>query len=268
LRVWKAKLSRRIAALDRVLQDPTVARANADFLQKGEKGCRRAFDKLHRRLSRYAVLEGVRTTHNPIAVWAMLKPREAVVIEPDHPSDAQDCVVVDYMLTRQSEWGTTIAMGLWTLEVPDHALGRGFMRAPGQDMEAAMLEAHHTTLRIRVARMKPHFADPSARFFLPAGPGVFVCSAHIRSDVSMDGGLQACIRAHTWLHRDQLSDNREAEIFMVDDIAGERLGEGYLLPMPLRVIEAMNVGRLTDTARVAVWVPGMPDTIAQPIGTA
>jgi hypothetical protein len=210
----------------------------------------------------------VRTTHDPITVWALLKAREAVVIEPDLPSDGQDCVVVDYMLTRQSEWGTTIAMGLWTLEVDDHALGRGFMRAPGQDMEAAMLEAHHAALRIRVARMKPYFADPSARFLLPAGPGVFVCSAHIRSDVSMDGGLQAHIRARTWLHRDQLSDNQESEIFIVDNIAGERLGEGYLLPMPLRVIEAVHAGPQTGMARVAVWAPGMPETIAQPIGTA
>jgi hypothetical protein len=121
---------------------------------------------------------------------------------------------------------------------------------------------------IRVARMKPYFADPSARFLLPAGPGVFVCSAHIRSDVSMDGGLQAHIRARTWLHRDQLSDNQESEIFIVDNIAGERLGEGYLLPMPLRVIEAVHAGPQTGMARVAVWAPGMPETIAQPIGTA
>jgi hypothetical protein len=72
-------------------------------------------------------LEGVRLDGAyPLAVWAVLKPREAVTKavmapggeeNPPAPRDAQDCVVVEYLVAGVLPGVIGWAAGLWTLEI-------------------------------------------------------------------------------------------------------------------------------------------------------
>ena len=79
-----------------------------------------------------------------------------------------------------------IAKGLWSIEVPDHALRRLLERAPGVDIDATLL-SHRAALRARPDdnEIAAAMVDPDMSFLLPAGPGVFVCVFRVGDDVNV-----------------------------------------------------------------------------------
>jgi hypothetical protein len=115
-------------------------------------GRQRAFAKIAKRIATTgATLEGIRLDgRSPCAVWSILKPRVSVRIEPDDPSDAQNCISVNYIYVGDLDGIPHRADGLWTLEIPDHALGRLLHRSPA-DPAVSIAAAHHAALRLRHA---------------------------------------------------------------------------------------------------------------------
>jgi hypothetical protein len=205
VRHWKAEAIKSYNRLQEVARrDDTLDLATELAAKTSIVGRRRAFQKIQARFARHAVLEGVRLMGpHPIAAWLVLEPREAVIVEADHPGLAQDCVVTNYLLAGKLPDNDRLAGGLWTLEVPDHALGRIVQRHRAADIGNVLAAAHHAALRLRSqTAMRSLYEDKS--FLLPAGAGVFVCKMTAGRNV-VDGGANVHVRAATWLHHDQLT---------------------------------------------------------------
>jgi hypothetical protein len=204
-----------------------------------------------------AFLEGVRVESDPLAVWSVIHPREAVRVGSDDPSFNQDCAAVDYLIIGLFPGHMPgCSGGLWTIEVAEHALGRLLQRKPRENVDAVLLEAHHNVLN---AVWREEFIDPYYRFLVPAGPGVFSSSMMHGEDVSAANTTMFHVYAGTWLHTDALHEDQEAAAaaFIVDGDCDEiRLGQGLLLPQLLRELTPCP-----DGITITSWAPGLPETL-------
>jgi hypothetical protein len=279
LRAWKRDFVKRHSSITAACTTPMMIKAMRGFARRGSVvGRRRAFDKLRRGFAPFATFDGVRLERDPLAVWHMLVARGSVVNAVDNPSRNQDCIAVYYVLVGDLPNKRAFAMGLWSLEVPDHAVGRLLQRDRHADINAVLGEAHRALLRIRSRRVHAHFQNPARRFFLPAGNGVLVCNVYItphRAENRDDAAISSerfniYARAWTWLHRDQLSEQQIGAILTDEGRPGERLGDGLLLPEPLRQVQVKS-DDATQTIRqlagqrvnlgVRAWGPGLPETV-------
>jgi hypothetical protein len=269
LRHWKAKLAQQYRVFDRTYRNPTALRPICeDFVKRSAAaGRRRAFAKLAAAFGAGATLEGLRLDgDSPLAVWSILKPREAVTVDADPESGlAQNCVTVNYVVAgvlpdRRGDRHYGLCEGLWTLEVPDHALGRCMARS-GLMPDAIIAAAHHNILRLRRTVVIPdNRLDQDRRFLVKAGPGGFVC--HLQSGPDLSLGMQPEVhaRSDTWLAADQLHDD---QILLVDDgQPGARLGDGWLVPAALR-----RIVRTGDRVDLLIWGE-LPELLAKPAGNA
>jgi hypothetical protein len=279
LRRWKSTLAERYRGFDAVYRgDRSTLRGLVDdFVRRGSPtGRRRAFAKLATAFGSGVTLEGLRTAGDahsdapPLAVWSLLKPRAAVVVEPRTPSLAQNCIAVNYVLAGWLPYwqgdhvvahAIGVAEGLWSLEIPDHALGRAMERS-GMLPDAIIHDAHHNLLRLRPEQL----ITRNRKFAVKAGAGGFICEMRFGSDVSYGDNLTVSVFAHTWVAEAML---RADQVLMIDDgIAGMRLSDTWLLPPQLRRlymgIDATGEAELvTDT-----WSPGLPAMLSQPAGRA
>jgi len=269
LRHWKEKLARQYRAIDRVVGNSArLSPVVEDMVKRGSlRGRHRAFEKIAQELGAGVVLEGLRLEGDyPVAVWSALKPRESLTVEALVESGlAQNCVTVNYVLAGVEPPGDRFGImdGLWTLELPDHALGRAIERSgllPG----ALIAEAHHNLLRLRTATIlqNDNSINSERRFLVKAGAGGFVCRIRAAPDISRGDAIQIHARSDTWLAEDML---RDEQILLADDDApGERLGDRLLLPAPLlRIVRDADMRLHT-----AVWAFGLPELLANPAGRA
>lgn len=272
LRQWKAELASSYAAFDRAFTAPEFEQAAGEFAaRKSITGRERAFARLHRLLTPTATLEGVRFGGNhPIAVWSILCPRKAVTTGKEDgsavdPALRQACVVLNYAIAYRSEGGARCGEGLWTLEVPDHALGRLTERSQASP-EAVIRAAHHNLLRLRIDQLASDGIIHTGRQFLVrGGDGGFVCSFRGGADASLGGEYSVNAFAHTWVGAEMLHHD---QVMLVDDGApGHRLGDGPLLPAPLRLFLPRETAAGREAA-LAVWAPGMPEILAATKGHA
>lgn len=263
LRQWKIALADRYRIVDRCMAGHALIADIKALCARGSRtGRQRAFTRINHALTTAgATLEGQRLDgKHPLAVWSILAPRDSVTVAPDDPSDAQNCVTVNYVLIGILDQGMAHrANGLWTLDIPDHALGRLLHRS-ASDPAASIAAAHHAALRLRYEDViRGGKIDPDFQFLLPAGPGAFVCSLLIGPDISIDGQQLLRLRVHTWLADDMLRDNQTS---LIDDgAAGHRLGDSWLLPAPLRRTVLEPGGKVRVILR---WAPGLLDTPATP----
>jgi hypothetical protein len=239
LRVWKAGLAKKWKYLDRLFMSKQLDRDAQRFCMKGSVlGRQRVFDRIVRALAPTgAVLVGARLDGNyPIAVWFIIKPRGSVNVAPlAHPSQHQDCVTANYLMVFKCERGFNLAEGLWTLEIPDHAMGR-LMHRSRDDPTAAVLDAHRAALRLRIDDLlEDGKLKDSTRFLLPAGKGAFIAGVTGGMDSDdLDAGYSAHIRCDTWIADDMMYDDQHK---LIDDGApGHRIGDSLLLPVPLRTV--------------------------------
>jgi hypothetical protein len=262
LRQWKAALAQQYLVFERAYRrrsewDPIVQ----DLVRRSsDTGRRRAFGKLAQLSGPAAILEGLRLDGpHPLAVWSLLKPRDSVVVDANPESGrAQDCVSVNYLVAGTVADTIGIAEGLWTLEVPDHALGRA-VEYSGMLPGSIIRDAHHNLLRLRTLQVVN--GSKPKQFLLRAGGGGFVCELHCGEDVSIGGELSCYAFVRTWLDDDRLHDD---QVTLVDDGApGERLGDTFLLPAPFR-----RLVRTGEGVQCAVHVSGLPDLLAKPQGRA
>jgi hypothetical protein len=261
LRRWKFWLSRDYAIVDAILAGEALRKDVEAFCWRGSHtGRQRAFARIRQALAAHgAVLEGARLEGKaPLAVWSMLKPRLSVAVMPASPSEAQGCVAVNYLLLGVLPDERGAADGLWTLEVPDHALGRLLQRSSA-DPTGCILAAHHAALRLPVAAV---VRNEATEFLFAAGPGVFVCETRMGADMDAKLSPRMRLRVRTWLADDMLRDDQKP---LADaGLTGARLGDGWLLPAPLSRTW-MDEGGVAHGRRIG---PGLPETLDAPIGRA
>lgn len=129
-------------------------------------------------------------------------------------------------------------------------------RAPSIDPAAAILLAHHTALGLRACDVIDPDGHPSTQLLLPAGPGAFRCDARIGADDSLRGAPSLHLFAATWIADDMLGANQVK--LEAAGVPGERLGDTWLLPPPLRrgSIDASGRAQVVPFRR-------LPDGLAQ-----
>ena len=241
MRQFKAELSERYSALPRPSSSGFQGVA-ADFVFKSGIGRRRALAELSRRLApAHVSLEGMHLGREPVAIWAILKPREAVWID---EADQHGAITVNYISVHKRDGQMRACEGMWSLEITDHTLGRAMHRRPRESPTKVILEAHHRLLRVPTA-----IVSPGIRFLLPSGPGGFVCSLRVGEDVSMNNEKTAYVYAHTWLDTDMVHGERLIILPDAADDDCERLGESVLLPPPMY--------RIGEDGLVVMWAPAM-----------
>jgi hypothetical protein len=270
MRLFKAKLARDYAAFDKgyaKLDGRNPKSPVIDFDRKSGTGQRRALARIKTALGSGAVLEGLRLDgKHRLAVFSILKPRNAVVVGHDDGRPIpeglkQDCVTVQYVLTGVFGDDIGITEGLWTIELPDHALGRAV--SAGEDPAGTIREAHHNVLALKATDVIDDtgvIGRPGHSFLVKAGRGGFICTISTRPDVSLGGELAVHVRAETWVASEMLFENQK--LLVGNGEAGERLGDSYLLPPPLRKLE-----REGDLVRSVIWSPGLPELLAAARGT-
>jgi len=185
-----------------------------------------------------------------------------------HAALQQDCVTVNYIVAGNLPGPHKLGEGLWTLEIPDHALGRLIQRTGNAAPVDHIMAAHHAVLGLRQSEIVPNNGrlDRDVSFGVAAGPGAFICHCSITPDQSMGGELQMHVFAHTWVADDQRSETQVVHIG--DGGPGERLGDHWLLPMPMRRIVRVQVGD-NDVATVVCWSPAVTgDGLDRPAGRA
>jgi hypothetical protein len=242
VRQWKTRLANSYAIFSRAYGNDNLLAVAEDFAKRSSiKGRRRALDKLSRSFGPGAALNGLRIDgKHPTAVWSILKPRNAVTVNATPESGlAQDCVCLNYILAGRINTEIMLDEGLWTLEVPDHALGRAVeisRRLP----DTIIADAHRNQLALSatVARHSSDSLDYSGPHFLvKAGDGGFICQLRIDAD-EVRGELDIRVRTRTWLSNDMLGDNQV--VLVGEGIPGERLGDNWLMPKPLLQAAAAN----------------------------
>jgi hypothetical protein len=129
-----------------------------------------------------------------------------------------------------------ICAGLWTLEVPDHALGRAVERSGFLHPGAIIREAHKNLLDLPATIISERLYminTDGPGIYIKAGPGCFV--GHLIFGMDANEGHSVHVRVKTWLSDDQLHENQTP--LCKKGETGDRLGDCWLLPQPFRLIE-------------------------------
>ena len=138
VRLWKAKLARNYTQFNTgFAQSHELA---DDMIRSSRSGRERAFARIKQAFGPGAILESANLGRNDKSrvIWSIMKPRGSVAVIDALPEDtpeskraslAQDCVTVNYIMVGWLEGRPIMAEGGWTLEVPDHALGRAVERS-------------------------------------------------------------------------------------------------------------------------------------------
>jgi hypothetical protein len=248
-RFYKHKLAADYSAFDAIWKSITTTQVG-DFMLKSAKGRRRVFDRINAAVTRCgARLEALRLDgRRPLALWAILKPRGAVSVDPEEPRDGQSCVCVNYFAAgwRPDTPGGCVSEGLWSFEMTDHALGRCLQRTPGVDLTAAIFAAHHAVLNVDSRDLPQEAAIP---FRLRVGPATWMCEIRVGYDISSND-REVRIVVRNYLEFDQLSPRQESELMIEPrpQANGFRLGDAWLMPCPFRRLRCDGALMLTDVS--------------------
>jgi hypothetical protein len=259
LRAWKKKLATDYAIFNSAW--PRLDEVIKDFVLRGSAtGRKRAFDKVRAMLGPGVTLEHLElSSRHSHAIFSILKPRESVIYENEKevlkPTYLQDCVTVNYFVAGYLPRFASDPMvgrgeGLWTLEVPDHALGRAVERSRLIHPGTLIREAHVNLLALPNAVLGPVFQDKESRgVYIKAGAGAFAGHLFVGPDKSKNFEVSAFVRVKTWLATDQLGADQI--ILSEKGKPGDRLGDGWLRPSPFCHFER-GTG---DEVHVKTWQP-------------
>jgi hypothetical protein len=228
LRLWKAAASAGCAQIDRAISSGRLA-------QLGDGLARRRLEAERKRMVRAAGnllgpaahLEAASLKGKaPHLLYTVLRPRDSGLIDRVDPSDDQLVVAVEYLVVGVSARSDGWAKGLWTMEIPDHALHRIYQREPRADLTQVLLDGHRNALLLRVEQLRPYnSACGHQGFLLKAGPGALVTL------LWHNGAGQHYLRPETWLSDDALAPGRV--VLAPDGEPGERMAHRLLRPSAL-----------------------------------
>lgn len=171
----------------------------------------------------------------PHATWAVIKPRGPVLDARGlqlTPGEQQAGVVVNYLVAGRMAPDATLSEGLWTVEIPMHALGRALQRDPTASLDALVLELHRRLLAAPTAGLDSYVCDGMV---VKAGRGAFLCTCYPPALNVSTGRPSLLVRANTWLQSEQLRGEQRHQATRLDSVTEEpSLGMSWFLPDPLR----------------------------------
>ena len=149
----------------------------------------------------------------------------------------QHCVACNFAAIGCIDNRPQATAGMWTIEIPDHALGRCVERSRHRHPGEIVREAHKSVLALPLSVLGERdfiYTDRKAQARVKAGPGFFL--GHLRVVTALEDNdlLAMFVRANTWVDDDALHDR---QIAVMDAGDGERLGDSILRPIPLRSAE-------------------------------
>jgi hypothetical protein len=178
----------------------------------------------------------------------------------------QDGVCINHVLT-----GVTmpepngdrcyLSAGLWTLEVPDHALGR-IMQRTAEDPAAILFAAHRNLLALPARLVTDErWIGEHRSFLLAAGDGAFITTLEIGPSTDDPKSWNCSARAATWVHTDMLGEQQTPLRAVAE--RPKRLADTWLLPTPLCRITVGEEG-----LELTTWRPGLPEQTRAPARSA
>lgn len=257
LRMWKKKLAQNFTIFNNFFQQLQGGRLQSlglDMVESAGLSRKKAYNQITKGFGPGIISKSFFNKRNhSLAIWSIMTPRDPVIVqagndttESERASLLQDCVTVNYVLVGRIEDRLLVCDGLWTLEVPDHALGRAVERSRLLQPEVLIREAHNNLLDLPMTAFEQIANTPA--IYIKAGAGCFVGHFNIAEDVSIDHELTVSVRVKTWLSDKQL---HEDQIALTDKgKPGERLGDSWLKPRPLLRLE-----REGDKVGLTVWSP-------------
>jgi hypothetical protein len=234
IRLWKTQLAERCAIADRVHENKQAIFPVVSDMVWGSRTTRqRAFNKLTALLGPGVRSESVDITkRGGVTVWSILVPRGSVVdmdklvaSEGRRGSLAQNCVAVNFIVAGKAGRSITVCEGLWSMEIPDHALGRLLERSRLPNPEAVIREAHRNLLEL------PSAVATERLRYIKAGPRCFVGRLMKAEDVEARATAYF-FRVGTWLENSMLGEDQVP--LRAKGEPGDRLGDTYLVPWPFR----------------------------------
>jgi hypothetical protein len=257
LRRFRQRLAEREACLERAVHSSGFTADTTDFVFKGTTGRERALKRLRQRLEPCgAVFQGSgRTGPYPWVLFLTFEAggpaaKETPTSRRLAPGEHQDCVVACYLaIYRDAVDSRVIASGLWSIIIPDHALGRAIQRSRCNDPLPYLLAAHTAALNLPLAltAVSELAENPPTQLRIAAGPGHFIGRLQfMRSEGGR--GVNGHLRCETWLADEQVSDRKLAALGAArgaaEAKADARYGHLVLLPTPLRELMQKTVPEL------------------------
>lgn len=153
---------------------------------------------------------------------------DPVILTPTDAGQTQKAIVVNYLIIGIADIG--VATGLWTLEIPDHALIRAIERDPYGVIETKISEAHKTLLNASILSIY------SQEFLIPTpGPGFFVAEWIFGTDNKTQEKM-VYARVRTWIHDDQIYDAQLPRVIKPAEEGTKRLADELMKPIALQAI--------------------------------
>jgi hypothetical protein len=215
LRVWKKQLAQHYAQFEAAyasLRNGKLKSVPQDLIKCTRSGRERALTTIRRAIGPGATFEAT-YLNGRLALFSILKPRNSVacdiradVSESERASLLQDCITVNYFLIGQIPDALSnrdrieLAEGLWTLEVPDHALGRAVERSRFLHPGAIIREAHLNLLELPNTAVD--LLRKKRKAYIKAGSGCFAAAISAARDVSNNDQYGVHVRVATWLDED------------------------------------------------------------------
>jgi hypothetical protein len=227
LRQFRAGITERAKCVHHILDGFSINKDVVALVHRGsDRGRQRAAVRL--RTSFPAAFEWRQIDKGLLGAY-LEAVKNPIIQTPSDPGQTQSSVFVSYLVLGTKDVLT--ATGLWTFEVPDHALRRAFERDPYGDTGKKIYEAHKAILRISVDKLP----SIGSVFLIPtSGPGVFVVE-WIAGHLKRSGKPLVYARARTWLHNDQLFERQTRQIVpLASNGESTILDSGLLTPVILR----------------------------------
>jgi hypothetical protein len=144
----------------------------------------------------------VKISFREILEVSWLSPKPAILADPQHQGEEQDCTLVCYLVAFPPTPHSVTCHSGWAAEIPDHAAARFIQRAPKSDLREALFAAGLSFLAAAAEAVIPHVGQ-TASIYLPAGPGSFACT--VIGARTVDGrSSYVYARSNTWLHESML----------------------------------------------------------------
>jgi len=225
LRALKQCLAEQAAQVEHAINVLPLSLADALVLRGSQVGRTRAAVKLRARFPGVARWYPLREDEDgvPYLLGVYLSStNDPLITTPTDPGMMQGLVMTRYVLVGSRM--CTASTGLWTLEIPDHALLRLFARDRSADPSLVMMAAHE---RVTVAAPRLELEQ----FIVPAGRGGFICEWIAAKD--QKGYARLHVRARTWIHEDQMRDDQVGMVLARAGPEGECLGSRALDPLSM-----------------------------------
>jgi hypothetical protein len=194
LRAWKRGLLPTAAVIETLLKKETLAQSLIEpCIRKRGVGRQRKLVELRRLLPG----ANVRVSFKDILEVSWLSPKQAILADPQHRGEQQDCVLVCYLIAWPPSPRAIQAHSAWALEVSDHSAARLLQRVPTADLRSALFDAGLAFLAADAATMARLIGNQTS-IYLPTAGGAL--AATCIGAKTLDGQRHyTYARTHTYL---------------------------------------------------------------------